>query len=83
MSIVYNINMMPLCLADLFSSPQFGSEPLHAAVVHHYVLFQEGKLLILHLGVFSLKIKPRFVSSRKTKTKISSKTRFYLQHCGE
>lgn len=28
-------------------SPQFGSQPLHAAVVHHCVFFKEGKLLIV------------------------------------
>lgn len=46
--------------AGLYHSPQFGPEPLHAAVVHHCVLFQEGEFLILHLGVFPLQKKARF-----------------------
>lgn len=47
-------------LAELYHSPQFGPEPLHAAVVHHGVLFQEGEFLILHLRVFPLQKQARF-----------------------
>lgn len=48
-------------LAELYHSPKFGTEPLHAAVVHHCVLLQEGEFLILHLRVFPLEKKARFV----------------------
>lgn len=44
----------------LRGSPQFGSEPLHAAAVHHRVFLQEGKFLILHLRVFPLEKTARF-----------------------
>lgn len=58
----------------LSPSPQFGSQPLHAAVVHHCVFLKEGKFLIVQVGMFALQIQK---GRKENKHQINENPQFF------